>query len=82
MTATDNSEFFIPFDPRNGLDFKHVVVNPTTGHYELSEAGELKILTTEEFEKLKLIVPTNVRWIIARYSNAFSYQYALTYYGE
>lgn len=71
MKATE----FIPFDPCNGLDFKKVDVNPTTGLYEMREEGELKILTQEQFEKLKLLMAPNVRWIIGRYSNALSYRY-------
>lgn len=70
--------YFIPFDPRNGLDFKKVEVNPETNLYEFWEQGVLtKKLTIEEFEKLKLLVPSNVRWIISRHSNALSYRCSL-----
>lgn len=79
MVAINNSDFFIPFDPRNGLVFKRAVDSPTTGLYELREDGELKILTREEFEKLKLIMAPTVRWIIFQYANALSYHYALTH---
>lgn len=72
-----NNFEFIPFDPRNGLDFKSVDVNPETGFFELRECGQHKILTLEEFEKLKLLVSPNVRWIIGRYSNMLSYRYCL-----
>lgn len=69
---------FIPFDPRNGLDFKCVEVNPETNLYEFWEQGIIsKKLTLEEFEKLKLLVPPNVRWIIGRHSNVLSYRYHL-----
>lgn len=84
MGTTNNTDF-MPFDPRNGLDFRYVDINPETGNYELRGQGELsmrgdgelKILKPEEFEKLKLLMAPNVRWIIGRWSNMLSYRYHL-----